>query len=224
MLKQQSCVYLDHMGNDNSIANVARVSMGCADNWLEIPKGYSEDRRDSLISYLARERHTSPFRHNAITIRCKVPIFIARQLGKHQVGMSWNEVSRRYVDTNLEFFQAHGSWRKRPDASIKQGSAELMDEVQQAMCDDWYNNVLDTCIGTYDAMILEGAAPELARMVLPQSMMVEYIWTGSLMSFAHVHALRIDGHAQVEAQQFAKSLDEIIKPLFPISWEALTGK
>lgn len=215
---------LDHMGNDNVVANVARVSMGCTDNWLDLPTGYSEDKRDSLVTYLAEHKHTSPFRHNAIQIRCKVPIFIARQLGKHQVGMSWNEVSRRYVDENFEFFQAQDTWRKRPDKSIKQGSAELLEEESQVKCNDWYENVLDTAMGAYEAMIDEGVAPEMARMVLPQSMMTEFIWTGSLMAFAHVYTLRIDGHAQKEAQDFAKSLDEVIRPLFPVSWAALVGK
>lgn len=223
MYSNQVVTYLDHMGNDNSVANVARVSMGSDENWLELPAGYSEDRRNSLITYLASHKHTSPFRHNAITVRCKVPIFIARQLGKHQVGLSWNEVSRRYVDENLEFFQMQSTWRKRPDNSIKQGSAGLFDEVDQYILDDQYEHVLDVALGTYEAWIAQGVAPEQARALLPQSMMVDYIWTGSLMAFAHVFTLRIDGHAQVEAQEFAKQLDNIIRPLFPESWRALVG-
>lgn len=211
------------MGNDNTIANTARVSMGCVDNWLELPAGYSENRRNSLIRYLSEHKHTSPFRHNAISIRCKVPIFIARQLGKHQVGLSWNEVSRRYVDDNFEFFDMASTWRKRPDKSIKQGSAGNLDELDSYIVDDWYKNVLDTAMGAYNAMIAMDVAPEQARAVLPQSMMIEYIWTGSLMAFAHVYVLREEGHAQKEAQDFAKALDEIIRPLFPVSWAALVG-
>lgn len=222
-ISKQHCEYLMHMGNDNTIANTARVSMGCTDDWLELPAGYSEDRRNSLITYLATHKHTSPFRHNAISIRCKVPLFIARQLGKHQVGLSWNEISRRYVDQNLEFFDMAGTWRTRPDKSIKQGSAGLLNEVDMSIVDDWYNNVLDVAQGTYEAMIQTGVAPEQARAVLPQSMMVDYIWTGSLMAFAHVHVLRIEGHAQKEAQDFAKAIDTIIRPLFPVSWAALVG-
>ena len=212
-----------HMGNDNTIANTARVSMGCQDNWLELPASYSVNRRDSLIRYLAEHKHTSPFRHNGISIRCKVPLFIARQLGKHQVGLSWNEVSRRYVDDNPEFFDMLGTWRARPEKSIKQGSAGLLNDVDSAIVDDWYNNVLDVTQGAYDSMLLMGVAPEQARAVLPQSMMVDYIWTGSLMAFAHVYTLRIDGHAQKEAQDFAKAIDSIIRPLFPVSWAALVG-
>lgn len=212
--------YLMHMGNDNSIANTARVSMGDKDNWLDLPAEYSFTNRDNLIRYLAEHKHTSPFRHNGISIRGKVPIFIARQLGKHQVGMSWNEESRRYVDTPPEFHYPD-TWRSRPDKSIKQGSAGEHYDTQT-----WsaaYANHVDVCVEMYNAMLEDKVAPEMARMVLPQSMMVEFIWTGSLMSFAHVYTLRIDGHAQVEAQAFAKELDSIIRPLFPESWAALVG-
>lgn len=212
-----------YMGNDNSIANVARVSMEVGENWLELPRGYSTDRRDSLLRYLATHKHTSPFRHNAITLRCKVPLFLARQLGKHQVGMSWNELSRRYVDKNFEFFDMSDTWRKRAP-NVKQGSAGLIAEDEQVICNEWYTNVLDVAMGTYKSLLDVGVAPEQARAVLPASLMVDYIWTGSLMAFAHVFALRIESGAQKEAQDFAKALDEVIRPLFPVSWAALVGK
>lgn len=212
---------LDHVGSDNSIANTARVSMQFGTNWNELPENYTEEQRDKLIAYLAREQHTSPFRHTSITIRMKVPIFLARQLGKHQVGMSWNEVSRRYVDDEPEFFYPD-EWRNRPDKSIKQGSAgksEYHDDTQ-----DLYDKSVNHAKDTYNAMLDAGIAPEQARMVLPQSMLTEVIWTGSLMAFAHVYRLRIDGHAQVEAQEFAKELDSVIRPLYPVAWRALVGE
>tara|TARA_R110000851_G_scaffold5915_2_gene24019 strand:+ start:3208 stop:3873 length:666 start_codon:yes stop_codon:yes gene_type:complete len=212
-----------HCGNDNTVANTARVSMELDGEWADLPDDYTEDQRDRLIAYLAREQHTSPFRHNSITIRCSVPIFLARQLGKHQVGMSWNEVSRRYVSTDFTFFK-HVEWRAKPNKNIKQGSSGLLPLESQVMLDDVYENVLDVAQGAYDTMIVEGVAPEMARMVLPQSMMTQFIWTGSLMAFAHVYRLRIDGHAQVEAQEFAKALDAVIRPLFPVSWRTLTGQ
>lgn len=215
--------YLMHCGSDNTIANTARVSMELDGGWYELPEGYDEWDRNKLINYLAKHQHTSPFRHNSITLRCEVPVFIARQLGKHQVGMSWNEVSRRYVKTDLEFWHPN-AWREAPAESIKQGSGGDLNDVGQAVVNDIYDNVLDVCEGAYQAMLLEGVAPEQARMVLPQSMKVQYIWTGSLMAFAHVYNLRIDGHAQKEAQDFAKELDAIIRPLFPVSWAALTEK
>lgn len=221
---KQSVEYLMHMGNDNTIANTARVSMGDCTNWLELPAEYDTSRRNGLLAYLADHQHTSPFRHTGISIRGCVPLFIARQIGKHQVGLTWNEESRRYVDTPPEFFDPTDTWRLRPEKSIKQGSAGLLPEDKQGIANDWYNNVVDTSLGAYNAMLSEGIAPEQARMVLPQSMMVNFIWTGSLMAFAHVYTLRIDGHAQKEAQDFAKAVDAVMRPLFPVSWSALTGR
>lgn len=216
--------YLMHMGNDNTVANTARVSMGDNESWLDLPEGYDDTKRDKLLAYLAREFHTSPFRHNAISIRGKVPLFIARQLGKHQVGLTWNEESRRYIDTPAEFYDPTGQWRTRPDGSIKQGSGKLLPEHEQYMLDDIYNNVIDVTTGAYDMALAMNVAPEMARMMLPQSMMVNFIWTGSLMAFAHVYALRIDLHAQKEARDFAEAIDKIVRPLFPVSWSLLTKK
>ena len=211
---------LAHVGSDNSIANTARVSMEIGGEWDDLPKDYSEEQRDKLLNYLAKHQHTSPFRHNSITIRCHVPIFLARQLGKHQVGMSWNEVSRRYVDEQPEFYFPD-EWRSKPDGSIKQGSGDV--HYDNTFWQNDYADLIGYCQETYDRMLEDGIAPEMARMVLPQSMMTEFVWTGSLMAFAHVYRLRADNHAQVEAQEFAKELDEIISPLFPCAWSVLKG-
>jgi len=223
--------YLMHCGSDDTIANTARVSMEEEGKWNELPENYTPAQRDRLIRYLATHKHTSPFRHNNLSVRCSVPLFIARQLGKHQVGLSWNEVSRRYVDT-APTFHTPAAWRSRPDGSIKQGSGDSL--VHH--CDDGYhgeagepiNYVYDELIThaviVYESMLAAGVAPEQARMVLPQSMLTEFIWSGSLMAFAHIYNLRIDGHAQVEAQEFARQLDTIIRPLFPVAWEALVGE
>ena len=212
--------YLSHQGSDNSIANTARVSMQFDGNWEELPENYTEEQRDKLIDYLATHKHTSPFRHNSLTIRCKFPIFLARQLGKHQVGLSWNEVSRRYVIGDIEFFYPD-FWRAAPEGSIKQGSGG--EHPQSPLIMGEYGEYLTFCLDFYDSLIDRGVAPEQARMVLPQSMQTEIVWTGSLMAFAHVYNLRADGHAQKEAQDFAEALDNVIKPLFPVSWKALTG-
>lgn len=209
---------LEHAGSDNSIANTARVSMQFDANWNELPDNYTEEQRNKLIAYLAREKHTSPFRHTSITIRMNVPIFLARQLGKHQIGMSWNEVSRRYVATQPEFYFPD-EWRSRPDGSIKQGSGVV--SKHSNTCKKLYTQLISNAEYLYQSMLEKGIAPEQARMVLPQSMMTQVIWTGSLMAFAHVYKLRIDSHAQIEAQDFAKQLDSVIRPLFPVSWAAL---
>lgn len=211
-----------HMGNDNTIANTARVSMGDNESWLFLPKGYDDQKRDKLLAYLAREMHTSPFRHTGISVRGKVPLFIARQLGKHQVGLTWNEESRRYVDNDPEFFDPTDLWRARPDQSIKQGSGNLLPDEDQVVLNDIYDNVIDVTMGAYHTALQYNVAPEMARMMLPQSMMVNFIWTGSLMAFAHVYALRIDSHAQKEARDFAEAIDSVIRPLFPKSWALLT--
>lgn len=210
---------VDFMGDDLRVANVARVSF---DKWKE-----EFDEKDvKLIDYLARHEHTSPFRHVQVSVRCTAPVFLARQLGKHQVGLSWNEVSRRYVDVGLEFF-VPDSWRSRPTDGMKQGSGsgELSYESIWAFSsiEEDYQAHIEESIQLYDHMIEQGVAPEMARMVLPQSMMVSWVWTGSLTSFFHIYRLRAEAHAQKEAQDFAQLIEEVVQPLFPHCWSALKG-
>lgn len=202
---------IDSMGNDLRVANAARVSFG---KWKE----EINESDANLIRYLAANEHTSPFRHTAITLRCSAPIFLARQLGKHQVGMSWNEVSRRYVKDDIKFFE-FDSIRMAPEGSIKQGSAGIHanSEAIKKNLDD----LQQCCLAAYQSMLYEGVAPEQARAILPQSMMTEWIWTGSLVGFFHLVRLRKDAHAQVEAQHFAMMVENICKELFPISWKEL---
>ncbi len=215
---------VDSMGSDLSIANTARVSFNKYKDEFEVGKD------DRLINYLARHEHTSPFRHNQISLRCKVPLFLARQLGKHQAGLSWNEVSRRYVDSDIEFY-VPDSWRSRPVDGIKQGSGEV-EIFQTVRMDEWegespkevYRNAVCICLYAYQNMLDSGVAPEMARMVLPQSMMVDYIWTGNLLAFFHVYRLRAGEGAQVEAKEFAEKLEQVVEPLFPYSWKALKNE
>jgi len=204
---------VDVMGDDLSVANAARVSF---DKW----KTTFEDKDAKLIHYLADHEHTTPFRHPHISLRCEAPIFLARQLGKHQVGLSWNEVSRRYVNDEPEFFIPR-EWRMKPDGSIKQGSGKNLSGETLEYVDSVYRSWVFEAVNIYEDMIELGVAPEMARMVLPQSMMTSWIWTGSLLAFFHVWRLRSEGHAQIEAQEFAKELDEVMTSLFPVSWGAL---
>ena len=202
---------IDSWGDDLRVANVARVSF---DNW----KNIFEDKDAKLIHYLADHEHTSPFRHVGVTIRCEAPVFLRTQLMKHQVGLSWNEVSRRYVNSEPEFFSP-ATWRAKPEGSIKQGSGKDVDEQG-----DWYlryDEHINNSRWLYNYMLNSGIAPEQARIVLPQSMLTSWIWTGSLLAFFHVWRLRSDGHAQEEAQYFARELDTIMSKLFPVSWLAL---
>lgn len=202
---------LDYMGGDLTVANAARVSF---DKFKE----QFEDGDIKLINYLARYEHLSPFRHNQIQIRCSVPLFLSRQLQKHQAGLSWNEVSRRYVSTGIELF-VPDSWRSRPSDGIKQGSGGVHEHNEYFK--EIYEQFCKRALYDYQDMIDAGVAPEMARMVLPQSMMVDWIWTGNLLSFFHVYRMRIGGGAQVEAQEFAQKLKDVIQPLFPHCFEAL---
>lgn len=202
---------LDHMGNDLSIVNAARVSF---DKW-------HNDLHESdtkLLNYLAKHNHWSPFAHTSIQFRITAPIFVARQLVKHQVGLGWNEVSRRYVDDEPVIY-APEYWRSRPDGSIKQGSGKTHHD-SNVWKSEYYKNI-SHIIGLYNTMVNEGVAPEQARMLLPQSMMTSWVWTGSLMAFRRIYDLRIDAHAQEETQEVAKLLGAFCKELYPKSWEAL---
>lgn len=216
---------VDSMGDDLRVANVARVSFN---KWKE-----EFDNKDArLIDYLASHEHLSPFRHTAISIRCKAPVFLARQLGKHQAGLSWNEVSRRYVDAGIEFF-VPDNWRSRPTDGIKQGSGDIIDKYEKWTTSAFglgatnlkteYQYLVHTAIACYDNMISYGVAPEMARMVLPQSMMVDWVWTGNLLSMFHIYRLRIGEGSQEEAKEFAKLLEEVVQPIFPHCWSALKG-
>lgn len=202
---------VDVMGNDSSVSNSARVSFN---KWKE---GFDEGDA-KLIKYLAAHKHMTPFRHTQVQLRCKAPIFLVRQLGKHQAGLSWNEVSRRYVKSEPEFFEPE-QWRKAPEGSIKQGSSGFVDD--QFITKERYTNYINTSVGLYNDLLDEGVAPEMARMVLPQSMQTEWIWSGNILSFAHVYKERIAEGAQEEARMFAIELDKVIRPLFPVAWSAL---
>lgn len=212
---------VDVMGNDSSVSNSARVSFN---KWKE----YFDESDAKLIKYLASHKHMTPFRHTQVQLRCKAPIFLVRQLGKHQAGLSWNEVSRRYVKTEPEFFIPE-RWRKAPEGSIKQGSGGFVSdtlefEITSGFTSDVegaYEHVVDTCLDIYNQFIEKGVAPEMARMVLPQSMQTEWIWSGNILAFAHIYKERSAEGAQLEAQDFAKKLDKIIRPIFPVAWSAL---
>jgi len=175
---------------------------------------------EKLINFLAEHNHWSPFAHAQVQLRIKAPIFVARQLGKHQVGLVWNEISRRYVDSEPEFYFPE-KWRKKnPDK--KQGSME--DEFVDF---DFAENVTiknasTICLELYKAMLSQGVCAEQARMILPQNMYTEWYWTGSLYAFARVCGLRLKKDTQAETRVIAQQIDELIAKEFPVSWKALT--
>ena len=206
---------LAHMGDDLAVVNAARVSMA-----KESHKVCADDEK--LIRYLATHNHWTPFAHVQFQFRIKMPIFVAREWFRSTVGLSRNEVSRRYVDTPPEFWTPKGAWRGRAE-NIKQGSGDLLPEEVCQSVTSIYGYSLMIAEEAYRDMLERGVCPEQARAVLPQSMMTEFIETGSLAAYSRIYGLRSDPHAQKEIQEYAHAIGEAIAPIVPVSWKALTG-
>ena len=209
---------IDHMGSDLSVVNAARVS------FRKEHSEFKEPADTRLINYLAKHGHWSPFGHASMQFHIKAPVFVARQLVKHQVGLVWNEVSRRYVADEPEFYTPK-VWRASAE-NKKQGSSNEEIDINPStgsgsrMVDN-YQQMLKNAKWTYEHFLDLGICPEQARMVLPQSMMTEWYWSGTLMAFARVCNLRCKPNTQLETQLVANQIDEQSEPLFPISWKAL---
>ena len=197
---------IDHMGSDLSIVNAARVS------FAKVHEEFDEKSDTRLINYLAKHNHWSPFGHASMQFHIKAPVFVARQLVKHQIGLTWNEVSRRYVDTEVEFYEPT-EWRLAAE-NKKQGSSEETVKYNLAPA----HRFAKQC---YENMLSLGIAPEMARMVLPQSMMTEWYWSGTLYAFVRVCNLRCKPDAQKETQNVGWDIDKYARKLFPASWRAL---
>jgi thymidylate synthase (FAD) len=215
--------YIDHMGSDASVSRAARVS------FANDGKEFDEVKDTKLINYLAKHGHISPFHHTFITVRVKAPIFVRSQAVKHKF-MPVNEVSRRYVSDEPEFY-IPDAWRMKAD-NVKQGSSEevfngLMfinndnDGDNHGFAQDAAIYVANTALEIYNGMLYKGICPEQARSVLPQSMMTTWYWSGTLSAFADMLNLRLDSHAQKEIQYMAQKIRDIIEPLYPVSLKAL---
>lgn len=230
-IANMSVELVDYMGSDLSVVNAARVSFAKESDWnadslINGDKLVLEERDEKLINYLAKHNHWTPFAHAFASFRIKAPIFVARQLVKHQVGLAWNEVSRRYVDDEPEYYLP-SSWRSRPASNIKQGSGGVFDtkfmvEGNKEVMDVHASNLCYAVDQLYKQAIHNGMAPEQARMILPQNTMTEWIWSGSLAAFCRVCKLRLDPHAQLETQELVGYIKAHLEPLFPISFKALT--
>ena len=202
---------LEVMGNDLTVVNAARVSFHKES--LEMCEADAK-----LIRYLAKHKHVTPFFHPQIRMRIKMPIFVAREWYRHQIGFARNEVSRRYVDFEPEVY-APMELRAR-DPKLKQGSkAECVEDNERIAAA--MKKSLEAAVESYNALLDSNVAPEVARMVLPQSMYTEFIETGSLAAYARLCALRLDPTAQKEIQQYAEAVSELLKDKFPVSWAAL---
>ena len=201
---------VDKLGSDLTVVNAARVSFAKHSEEFD-------ERDERLINYLAKHGHWTPFAHCFLQFRIKAPIFVARQLVKHQVGLVWNEVSRRYVDDEPEMYLP-STWRGKPRNS-KQGSEG---EAQSQYFPSLYmREVNDLAVTNYNKMIAQGVAPEMARAILPQSMMTEWYWSGSLHAFARVVKQRTDPHAQEETRVIAEAIRDHCSRWYPKSMDAL---
>jgi thymidylate synthase (FAD) len=208
-IADMSVEFLDHMGSDLTVVNAARVSFAKEHEEFD----HTTDR--GLIKYLAKHNHWSPFAHCSASFRVKAPIFVARQLVKHTVGFSWNEVSRRYVNDDPEFYIPE-VWRKAAE-NVKQGSSEeavpfLTNPAQRASAN---------ALTIYKDLLEQGVCAEQARMVLPQNTMTEWIWSGTLYAWSRMCTLRLDSHTQKETREVAQLVSDTMAEVFPTSWEFL---
>ena len=202
---------VDYMGSDLTVVNAARVSFN--KHREEMTAG-----DEKLIAYLARHGHWTPFGHPQLQFRILAPIFVARQLVKHQVGLVWNEISRRYVDS-VPTFYVTDKWRNRAEDK-KQGSGEELIPLKGKDY-DYIHKGIQAAVDAYDHLLKLGVAPEQARMVLPQSMYTEWYWTGSLFAFARVCKLRLSPDAQEETRNIAEQIYNHVEMKYPISWKYL---
>ena len=211
--------YIDHMGSDLSVVNAARVSFGKTSEMEDDPWGPPRLKKkdDKLIRYLAKHKHISPFGHCFASFHVKAPIFVARQLVKHKF-LRWNEISRRYVDDEPEFYVPE-VWRGRSEDKKQGSEGEVkLGKLDEAIVSDSPYEAL--C--AYKALLQAGVAPEQARMVLPQSTMTEWYWSGSLDAFDDMCNLRCKPDTQAETREVAKQIDHKMIELFPVAWDALT--
>ena len=237
--------YIDHMGSDITVVNAARASFNRQKNthldsadaklikflargyrtqeWDELANEFMraecpKDVKAMLTEFKRHAQHWAPFAHPHVQLRVEMPVFLARQFVKHQIGGTWSEVSRRYVSDEPTFWFPN-EWHTRP-ADIKQGSGDAVSN--QALVNTISSNAVETALNAYRMLLNEGVAPEEARTVLPLNHMTTVVWTGSLLFWSRVVNQRADSHAQLAAQSLAAQISDIIEPLFPVSWKALT--
>jgi len=213
--------YVNHCGDDISTVNAARVSFEKESDWEYYEEsGVSTGEVQGLsvadtklINYLAKHKHKSPFNHSFISVRVKAPIFVARQLVKHKF-MPWNEISRRYVDSEPEFFMPDALRAKA--ANVKQGS--VPDATISSLL--LYNHTINS-LTVYEELKALGACPEQTRLALPHNLMTEWFWSGTLGAFADMLVLRLSSYTQAETRIVAEQVRDIVMPLFPVSLKAL---
>lgn len=225
---------LDHMGDDLAVVNAARVSFSKTSEFVDeegflglVPADYVPPRKvlseadTKLINYLAKHNHWTPFAHTALKFRIAAPVPIRTQCFKHKVGMVENEESRRYISTTPEIFIPE-FFRVKPEGSIKQGSGDK--HRQSDFFIQTYTRAVQEAVDLYKWMLKDGVCPEQARFILPQGAIVNWIWTGNLVSFANFYNKRTDPNAQREVQVVAELVCKEVEKIFPVSWSALVEK
>ena len=239
-------LYENHYLSDKDVANYARQSFG------KLAENFTEEQNNNLIRFLARgmakgdwekllndidwgtrnfksahdlavylrsiPEHWVPFGHPHITIRMSAPVPIARQAFKHKIGLLESEESRRYV-SHTPVLYVPDAFRSAA-ASVKQGSGDVHPDTD--LIREAYISHCEEGIRLYEQMIQDGVCPEQARFILPQGVEVNWVWTGSLYAYANFYNQRSDSHAQKEIQELAEQINQIIAPLYPVSWAALT--
>lgn len=211
VVQDSTVEYIDKLGTDLTIVNAARVSFDKHSSEF----GSGDDR---LLAYLAEHDHWSPFAHAQVQVRITAPIFVARQLVKHQIGLVWNEVSRRYV-TDQPTFYVPKEWRGMPTNGMKQGSDGIVEISSERTAQIW--DLMTRSTELYDGLMEDGVCAEQARMFLLLNLMTSWYWTGSLYACARVCRLRLDTHAQGEARDVGVQLYDICQQHFPHAWEKL---
>ena len=218
MSTQISVQLIDSMGSDLSVVNSARVSFGKKSQFEGRVGGPNvlSQRDAKLIRYLAKHKHLSPFNHTFVTFYVTAPIYVARQLQKHEY-MPWNEVSKRYVDDTPELYEPE--WRSR-SVDKKQGSGGPMEISLDS--EILYHATCRNALTTYERMIQEGVSPEQARSILPQNMMTQWYWSGTVGAVSKMCRLRLPSDTQQETREVAQQIDGVMGKLYPVSWGALT--
>jgi thymidylate synthase (FAD) len=198
-----SAELLSHFGNDEMVVNAARVS------YNKDASNYTNEKNKRLIKFLVEHKHTAPFRHPQLQFRITCPIYVERQLFKHQVGMSANSISGRYVDFS-DSYSRIDIWRKQSTSS-KQGSAGLIEEASQDFCSIIEKKVIETCRDAYEQLIEVGVSKEQARTILPLNLNTTFIWTGSMLSFIYFWNLRLKEDTQQETRELAQEMLDLVK-------------
>ena len=207
--------YLGHYGDDKTVVNAARVSFG------KQVREFRPAQDGRLLGFLARHKHELPFAHPHVSFHFKAPIFVARQLAKHQVGFVWSEISRRYVKDAPELYWPE-VWRKGA-TDIKQGSTDEPFEAKFGVLTR-VTDAAQVLVWEYERLLAQGCCAEQARMILPQNMYTEWHWTGSLLGWARIWGLRVKPDAQRETRYVVEKIGAKLEELFPYSWKALTAQ